>query len=480
MITTRTPLRRRLGEISIVLTVLVALVATGMPVALALHGVTVTPTATPLVTTEAGGVATFTVVLNELPSGDVTIAVSSDDTTEGTVSTALLTFTTGNWNVAQTVTVTGVDDFADDGDIGYTLILATAVGGGYDAINPADVTATNTDNDTAGITVTPTATPLVTTEAATTATFTVVLDSQPSADVTIAVSSDDTTEGTVSTALLTFTTLNWDTAQTVTVTGVDDFADDGDIGYTLILATAVGGGYDAINPADVTATNTDDDTSGGGGGAVVTPPTGLVDTSAACPDSIATSGFDDLAGFDQATIQAIDCIFGYGISNGTSDVNFTPTGTVTRWQMALFLIRQVQVHGVVLPTATDQGFTDLGNYNQTTQDAINHLAQLGITQGTGNGTFSPGEAISRWEMALFLVRFVTAIGVTMSDAPASAGFTDLSSFDAETTTAIDQLVELGIAAGTSTTTFEPSNDVLRWQMALFLTRVLAVDGIVPS
>jgi hypothetical protein len=148
--------------------------------------------------------------------------------------------------------------------------------------------------------------------------------------------------------------------------------------------------------------------------------------------------------------------------------------------MALFLIRQVQVHGVVLPTVTDQGFTDLGSHGQTTQDAINQLAQLGITQGTGNGTFSPDEAISRWEMALFLIRFVATIGVTMPDAAEPAGFTDLSSLDAETISAIDFLVELGIAAGTSTTTFEPSNDVLRWQMALFLTRVLAVDGIVPS
>jgi hypothetical protein len=206
----------------------------------------------------------------------------------------------------------------------------------------------------------------------------------------------------------------------------------------------------------------------------------LVDTSFACPGSIAISGFGDLAGFDEITIQAIDCIFQYGISNGTDDVTFSPGGTVTRWQMALFLIRQVQVHGVVLPAATDQGFTDIGGYDQATRDAINQLAQLGITQGTGNAMFSPSEPISRWEMALFLIRFVSAVGVAMSDAPAPAGFTDLASFDAETTTAVDHLVELGIAAGTSTTTFEPSNDVLRWQMALFLTRVLAVDGIVPS
>ena len=42
---------------------------------------------------EAGGTATFTVVLNTQPTADVTIALSSSDTTEGTVSPDGLTFT---------------------------------------------------------------------------------------------------------------------------------------------------------------------------------------------------------------------------------------------------------------------------------------------------------------------------------------------------------------------------------------------------
>ena len=66
----------------------------------------------------------------------------------------------------------------------------------YTGVNAADVAVTNTDNDIAGITVTPTA-GLTTTEAGGTATFTVVLNTQPTADVTIALSSSDTTEGTV-------------------------------------------------------------------------------------------------------------------------------------------------------------------------------------------------------------------------------------------------------------------------------------------
>ena len=79
---------------------------------------------------------------------------------------ASLTFTTANWNVAQTVTVTGVDDAVVDGDVGYTIVTAPAVSTdpNYTGVNAADVAVTNTDNDSAGITVTPTA-GLMTTEA---------------------------------------------------------------------------------------------------------------------------------------------------------------------------------------------------------------------------------------------------------------------------------------------------------------------------
>ena len=57
-------------------------------------GVTVTPTSG-LTTTEAGGTATFTVVLDTQPSADVAIALSSNDSSEGTALPASLTFTGG-------------------------------------------------------------------------------------------------------------------------------------------------------------------------------------------------------------------------------------------------------------------------------------------------------------------------------------------------------------------------------------------------
>src|SRR2546422_6199466 len=117
-------------------------------------------------------------------------------------------------------------------------------------MNAADVAVTNTDYDTAGITVIPTS-GLTTTEGGGTATFTVVLTTQPTANVTIGLSSSDLTEGTVAPASLTFTTVNWNVAQTVTVTGVDDAVADGNIVYSVVTAaaTSADGSYNGIDPA---------------------------------------------------------------------------------------------------------------------------------------------------------------------------------------------------------------------------------------
>src|SRR5439155_1042172 len=157
------------------------------------------------------------------------------DLTEGTVAPASVTFTSANWNTAQTVTVTGVDDFVVDGNVAYTIVTASATSTDeiYNGMNAADVAVTNTDNDTAGITVVPTS-GLTTTEGGGTATFTLLLTSQPLFPYTTLFRSSDLTEGTVAPASLTFTSANWNTAQTVTITGVNDFVVDGNVAYTIV------------------------------------------------------------------------------------------------------------------------------------------------------------------------------------------------------------------------------------------------------
>ena len=180
-------------------------------------------------TTEAGGQSTFTVQLNTEPTAEVTIGVASSDTTEGTVSTTSLVFGPGNYDTPQTVTATGIDDLIDDGDAGYTIQLAPATSNDniYDGMNPRDVAVVNEDDDSAGITVSETAGSTQVDETGTTDQFTVVLDAQPAGNVVLDVSSGDEGEATVAPASLTFTSANWDTPRTVTVTGIDDILPDG-------------------------------------------------------------------------------------------------------------------------------------------------------------------------------------------------------------------------------------------------------------
>jgi hypothetical protein len=110
----------------------------------------VTPSVTSgLKTTEAGGTATFTLSLASQPLDSVTVALSSSDTGEGTVSPASVEFTTDNWNVPQTVTVTGVDDALSDGDVAYKVITGSAVSDDarYNGLAVSDVSVTNADDD---------------------------------------------------------------------------------------------------------------------------------------------------------------------------------------------------------------------------------------------------------------------------------------------------------------------------------------------
>lgn len=224
-------------------------------------GFNINPTNT-LVTSEFGLSNSFTVQLDLAPTNDVTIAVASSNPQEGLVSTDSLTFNSTNWNVPQTVWVTGVDDAVADGPVNYSVILSPAVSGDarYNGLDPADVQVINVDDEQPGITIAPTA-GLVTTEAGGTATFSVFLNQMPTADVTLGFTSSKTSEGAVLPSSLTFNAGNWNVPQTVTLTGVDDHRVDGDQPYTIVTAPAVSTdpNYNGVNPPDVAAVNLDDD-----------------------------------------------------------------------------------------------------------------------------------------------------------------------------------------------------------------------------
>jgi uncharacterized protein YhjY with autotransporter beta-barrel domain len=110
-------------------------------------GIRVSPTS--LTVVEDGSTAEFTVVLATQPSADVTTNLESTDEDEGTINRSSLTFTPENWDVPQTVVVTGIADGVDDGDQTFTVRLdpATSADEDYNGFDPDDVTVINEDID---------------------------------------------------------------------------------------------------------------------------------------------------------------------------------------------------------------------------------------------------------------------------------------------------------------------------------------------
>ena len=326
--------------------------AAGTPTA----GVTVSKSALTVTEQDATG-DTYTVVLDRLPTANVTVTVGGFSSSDVTANPATLTFTTLNWDTAQTVTVKADND-ADTANDTVTLThSAASTDADYSAITIADVAVTVEDNDTAqvtgvtiaegnaqlvvrwtavdnatgytvqwksdlqenyntgdrqarvtpgsttshtisglandteytvqvganrtgapdgqwsvemtgkpvmptgaGVTVSKTAL-TVTEEDATGGSYTVVLDTQPTADVTVtvAVPADTTVTLTPDPPTLTFTTMNWETAQTVTVKAGDD-ADTRNDAVTLThSAASTDADYSGITIADVAVTVDDND-----------------------------------------------------------------------------------------------------------------------------------------------------------------------------------------------------------------------------
>jgi subtilisin family serine protease len=188
---------------------------------------------------------------------------------------------------------------------------------------------------------------------------------------------------------------------------------------------------------------------------------------AAC-DQVEAVSFPDVSGGPHGA--AIGCVAGFGIALGGTDGTYDPLGDVRRDQMASFLTRLLRVAGVELPASPTSTFSDVTSGPH--QLAIEQLADLGIVEGRGDGTYQPLRPVSRAQMASFLVRSLeVALGRDLS--PTAAGpFTDIAgSVHADN---IRVANELGIAEGRTTTTYEPNADVRRDQMASFIARSLSV------
>lgn len=167
----------------------------------------------PSLTLTEGDSDTFDVSLAFEPASSVTVVAESSGP-EASVAPASLTFTTQNWNAAQTVTVSASQD-ADIADESVDLTLSSA------GLPDVTVGTTITDDDTLNASISRSSLSIAEGDAAG-ASFDVILTQQPASDVTVNLAVSDPAKASLNASSLTFTTSSWNVPQPVTVTAIDD------------------------------------------------------------------------------------------------------------------------------------------------------------------------------------------------------------------------------------------------------------------
>ena len=217
--------------------------------------------------------------LSHASSADITVTVAAAAGDQATAddfefSGSTLTFKVGDKTGTGDVTLTAVNDAVDGPETKEVTVTGTGPTDRSDITVAGPVTLTITDNDTRGVKLEAEEQPIpaagLSITEGDTGSYTVVLESQPTASVEIAVASDDTAVH-VSPTPLTFTTSDWKTHKTVTISTEDD-ADGEDLEAT-ITHTVTGGDYEANNvpAADVAVTVTDDESPSTGATLSVSP-----------------------------------------------------------------------------------------------------------------------------------------------------------------------------------------------------------------
>ena len=208
------------------------------------------------VTVFEGGTGTYAIQLDTEPTGTVTVTIHDPtDNTDVTTDPGTLTFGPEDWDEPQTVTVTVQEDDGT-GDDGATVTHSIS-GADYAGVSTPDVTINVTDNDNAGVFISPTFHAVVD---VCDYIYAVTLLTEPTGDVTVTIGEPSNTDVTAEPAALTFTTLNWDDAQYVTVTCTEE--DDAVVDKANVTHTVSGSDYDGFTAPDVVITVYDTDIAG--------------------------------------------------------------------------------------------------------------------------------------------------------------------------------------------------------------------------
>lgn len=167
--------------------------------------------------------------------------------------------------------------------------------------------------------------------------------------------------------------------------------------------------------------------------------------------------------------KAINFIAARGITTGTGGAKFSPDSTITRGQ---FMVMLMKAYGIQPDEEGRENFSDAGSTYYT--NYLSAAKRLGLTNGTGNNTFSPEKEITQQEMINLLYKTLKIMGKlpTAEKGKDLTGFSDASQVAPWAKEGMALFTKAGILTGKAGK-LEPTKKASRAQMAQVLYNLLS-------
>ncbi|MDP4108515.1 MAG: S-layer homology domain-containing protein [Bacillota bacterium] len=197
--------------------------------------------------------------------------------------------------------------------------------------------------------------------------------------------------------------------------------------------------------------------------------TGKISISVKKAENLTPGGFTDVAGQFSWAADAIEYLSECDVITNTGDGLFKPGEYATRGEFVLMLCRSLKF----APGSPSDGFSDVPQ-SSFYFDAVNAAKSLGVAKGSG-GRFYPANHISRQDVAVFIVRALSASGISVKDGSASDldAYNDKGNVSDYAKTALSSLIKMEIIQGNGAI-LNPAGMVTRAEMAVMLERILTL------
>jgi len=160
----------------------------------------------------------------------------------------------------------------------------------------------------------------------------------------------------------------------------------------------------------------------------------------------------------------VETLLHHGVTAGCGGNAYCPASLTPRDQMAVFVLAAKEGQGYAPPACTTPVFNDVPASSPFCR-WIEELARRGVVSGCGGGSYCPTSAVTREQMAVFVLRTLDPLlnppactTPMFNDVPASSPFCRW----------IEELARRGIVGGCGGGNYCPAAAVTREQMGVFL------------